>query len=916
MTSSAAHGPSVEKQLAESREYLADALAQMPDGLAMFDTSGALLFCNPQYGSLFPKDAGTCVPGRTLRGILQAALAQGEFLIPPAGLADEPPGTHADLLRGLESREYQLADGRWIESRAKFTERGDCLLVSIDVTARREAARALAESEERYRVITDVTLEAWWEENLQKGTVTHSRRFCEMLGLGDDMLECPIEVFVDLIHPGDIAIVQEAFERSLRENDDYNAVYRLRHGGGHYIWVEDHGRVVRRDASGEAVRVLGAMTDITARKQAEMALQESERRYRQLAEITQEGWWEEDLEKQRYINSPRVCEMLGLGDEMREFDVPVYWDLIHPDDRERTHAAHDRAIHEAIDYRESFRLRHADGHYIWVEEYGRVIARDENGSPTRMLGAMTDITARKQAEIALQQSEASFRHLFDDAPDAYVIVDPDTGQILACNRATERMLRGTREQIMGKTPGDLAPAFQPDGSRSADTTPVMVQKILEKGYHRFEWMHRRLDDTDFWAEVTTTVGTFRQRRAIYGIWREIGEIIAAKQAAEAASTAKSQFLSVMSHELRTPLTAIMGMFQLIGMAGVSDKAREYVARGLNSSEHLLRIVEDILDFSSIESGRLTVVRLPFRMATMIDEVGNVAAGMRKPGVVFEVQADEDLRRLDFLGDSLRLKQVLINLLGNALKFTDSGSVTLSISRAGGTDETPLLEFAVTDTGIGLAPDQQSRLFQPFTQVDMSNARRFSGTGLGLVISQRLVSLMGGEPISVESKAGAGSRFAFRVALPLVNPASISNADPGAVSVPASEGRLAGLRVLVVEDSATVRFAIRLLLQSEGATVEEAEDGALGVKLALSTSQPFDMVLMDMQMPVQDGLAATRELRARGYSRAIVALTANAFATDMHDCLAAGMNDYVAKPVKLNDLVNVLLRNCKGAVETA
>jgi PAS domain S-box-containing protein len=529
---------------------------------------------------------------------------------------------------------------------------------------------------------------------------------------------------------------------------------------------------------------------------------------------------------------------------------------------------------------------------------------------------MTDITARKEAETALKESEENFRHLFDEAPDAYIIVGTQDGRILACNQATERMLRGSREQIIGRAPGALSPPFQPDGTRSIDMTSVKIRELLETGFVRFEWMHRRFDGSDFWVEVVLTLGTFRQRQVVFASWREIGEIIAAKQAAEAASTAKSQFLSVMSHELRTPLTAIMGMFQLIGMAGSPEKAQEYVRRGLSSSEHLLKIVEDILDFSSIESGRLTVVRLPFRLATLLDEVSNVAAAMRKADVVFRVDADAVLRSPDLLGDALRLKQVLINLVGNALKFTDRGSVVLSVARAGGPDDAPVLEFTVADTGIGLAPGQQSRLFQPFTQVDMSNARRFGGTGLGLVISQRLVGLMGGEPIVVESAPGAGSRFSFRLPLPLASSVPALQADPDAVSAAMPGGRLSGLRVLVVEDSATVRFALRLLLQSEGATVEEAEDGAEAVRMALSAGKPFDALLMDMQMPVLDGLAATREMRARGYVRPIVALTANAFVRDMQECLAAGMNDYIVKPVKLNELVEVLRRNCRSLVHNA
>jgi PAS domain S-box-containing protein len=701
----------------------------------------------------------------------------GGFLVAPPGLEDSATEGTPDLLRSLDRAEYRLPDGRWIESRANFTGAGDCLLVCIDITARKQAAKALQESEERYR---------------------------------------------------------------------------------------------------------------------------------QVAEITQEGWWEENLPAGQVVNSRRLCDMLGLGDDMRECTLPVFLELIHPEDRARVQAAFDRAERDDVDYREIYRLRHADGHFVWVEDHGRIILRDQDGMPVRLLGSTTDITARKQAELALQESERNFRYLFDEAPDAYLILEMGDGRALACNHATERLLGGTREQIIGATPDRFSPPLQPDGTASGEAAARRIAEIIKTGYHRFEWMHRRFDGGDFWVEVTGTVGTFQQRPVLFIIWREIGEIIAAKQAAEAASIAKSQFLSVMSHEFRTPLAAIMGMFQLIDMAGVNDEVHDFVSRGLRSSEHLLRLVEDILDFSSIEAGRLELVRAPFRLGRLLDEVSDATAGQRRPDVVFAVDVDGTMREMDFLGDALRLRQVLINLLGNACKFTEHGRVVLSVRSAGGTADAPLLEFAVEDTGIGLAMEQMGRLFKPFTQLDMGDARRFGGTGLGLAISQRLVRLMGGEPISVQSQAGVGSRFAFRLALPRTS-GTASQDTPAVRKAPA--GRLAGLRVLVVEDSVTIRFAVRLLLQSEGASVDEASDGAEGVESALSAAPRHDAVLMDMQIPVLDGVEATRELRRRGYTHPIVALTANAFAHDMQACFAAGMNDYIAKPVKIDRLIEVLKRNC-------
>lgn len=897
----------LERQLADNQRRFAGALTSLSDGLAVFDASGALVFCNRQFREMFPKTANICVAGRSVHEILQSAAKQGEFRLAPAALDLGAGQSPAELLRGMDGAEFQLSDGRWIEVRAKFAADGDCLLISIDVTERRKAASALKESEERYRSILEIAQEAWWEENLQTWRVKNSQRFCDMLGLGQDMLDCSIDEFENCIHPDDLELVKSAFFGSADKDDvDYQATYRLRHADGHYVWVEDHGRILTRDDQGHPVILLGSMTDITARKQVELALQESEERYRRVAEITQEAWWEEDVQSAELTNSSRFCEILGLGDDILKCSVAAYRELIHPEDRAHTLAAHERTVYEGADYHAFYRLRHADGHYLWVEDLARVVARDLDGRPTRLLGAITDITARRTAEIALQESEENFRRLFDDAPDAYLILDQKDGSALACNHAAARLLKGSRDQVIGVTMDKVSPPFQPGGKQSLEAAGERMRQILENGYLRFEWVHRRFNGDDFWVEVTATVGTFRQRPVLYITWREIGEIIAAKQAAEAASVAKSQFLSVMSHELRTPLNAITGMFQLIEMADASPRVREFAARGLDSSDHLLKLVEDVLDFSSIEAGSLPVVRAPFRLGAVLNEVSFLSAGKRRETVDFGIVADESLRMLELMGDALRLKQVLINLLGNAFKFTDHGSVVLRVTCLGGTPNEPLLEFAVEDTGVGLSPDQRDRLFQPFTQLDMSNVRRFGGTGLGLVISQRLVSLMGGAPITVESRPGLGSRFAFRLALPLAS--EVPSPDDGTATPAVPSRRLAGFRVLVVEDSESTRFALRLLLEAEGALVDEAQNGAVGVNMALAADAPYDAVLMDMQMPVKDGLEATRELRARGYGHPIMALTSSAFAQDRDVCLAAGMDDYISKPVKIDRLVGVLQSN--------
>ena len=535
----------------------------------MFNAEGILVFCNQHYRALFSQAAELVRSGPAPAEIMRAALARGDFSASARASWRGERRSPADLLRGLESREYQLADGRWIESRAKFTEAGVCLLVSIDVTARRQAARALEESEERYRLVAEITQEAWWEENLPLGTVTHSRRFWRCWALGTTCWSARSSQFLDLIHPEDQTAVEEAFQRGLRR------VWITRRSTGFVtpMVITFGSRITAASwfavPRAKPARMLGAMTDITARKHAEIALQESEKRYRQLAEITHEAWWEEDIAAGDLHQQPALLRDAGPG---RGHNIVScsHFPRAHPPRRPAAHPSHhDRAYQARTRISGKLTgLLHADGHYIWVEDYGRLISRDAAGHADPHAGrhdrhhraqAGRDRLAGKRGEFppAVRRcagclSASSIRKMGGCWP---ATMPPP-----ACCAAAGADHRPDA--------GRVSPPFQPDGKRSADATPEEIRKIVENGYHRFEWMHRRLDDTDFWVEVTATVGTFRQRRVLYGIWREIGEIIAAKQAAEAASTAKSQFLSVMSHELRTPLTAIMGMFQLIGIAGV------------------------------------------------------------------------------------------------------------------------------------------------------------------------------------------------------------------------------------------------------------------------------------------------------------------------------------------------------------
>jgi PAS domain S-box-containing protein len=659
-------------------------------------------------------------------------------------------------------------------------------------------------------------------------------------------------------------------------------------------------------------------------------LRKSEERLHLAIQGANDGIWDWDLRNNTVYFSPRWKQMIGYEDHELAGNFETFERLLHPEDKPRVSDFLQSYLSGAQSvYAVEFRFRHKDGSWCWILARGEAL-RDDQGKPYRMAGSHTDITERKRVESqllgakqavdnaneALRESEANFRLLFDDAPDAYLIMSLETARVLACNHASERMLRGGRAQIVGLTPDQLSPPTQADGRTSLESVPEKIKAAVDTGYNRFEWIHRRLDGDDFWVEVSVALGRYQGSQVLFVAWREIGQIIAAKHAAEAANIAKSRFLATMSHEIRTPLNAIIGTVYLLSHSDLEPEQQLDIQNIESASKSLLALINDILDFSKIDAGELTLDPHPFSLPELLQDLRVIFSPLAaSKGITLEVGESDKGLSTYLLGDSTRLRQCLINLIGNAIKFTEQGQVDLRIESTGKPLPGQVVQwrFTVTDTGIGITPEQVGNLFQPFVQADISTTRRFGGTGLGLSIVKRLAELMGGS-VGVDSENGKGSRFWMELPFMiterplLISGREISNHDQNAPSIDSSHShRLDGIRVLVVDDSPLNLEVIQRILGKEGALTTLCESGDRALTSLKTAPDGFDVVLMDLQMPGLDGCESTLEIRQnlKLTELPIIALTAGATTTEQQRAMQAGMNDFLVKPVEPSRLVRVV-----------
>ena len=667
-----------------------------------------------------------------------------------------------------------------------------------------------------------------------------------------------------------------------------------------------------------------SLRDMTQRQRAEEALHASSERYRLIVQTAAEGIWMTDADGKTTFVNPKMAHMLGYT--VQEMLGRPLLDFMDRDSQllmQRRLASHGSAASQPDQV--DFRFFRKDQSSLWGLLSSTSIQSD-NGEPGGTLAMITDITERRQASIALSNSSQRMASVFGAVTNGLVVQDSH-GHILESNAAAERMLAAS------PAGNSLWQAIREDGSAFDQRShPVHITLSTGEAMRDVLMGVQQPDGSLSWLSVNTEairdeygkVGmvvasltdiTYHKRSesALRELNEHLEERVAqrteqldqAKQVAEEASLAKGQFLANMSHEIRTPMNGVIGMAYLALKTDLEPRQRDYLEKIRFAGEHLLGIIDDILDISKIEAGKLEIERVNFSfdhvVQTLMTVVAPRAAG-KNLELLFEI--DPQLPAV-LVGDPLRLGQVLINYANNAIKFSEQGSITVKVRKVVADAKHCLVRFEVCDHGIGLSQDEMSKLFQSFQQADTSTTREYGGTGLGLAICKQLAQLMGGD-VGVDSRPGAGSTFWFTANLGISDqaaPAMLDSMVQTAAAMRASADAalvmrtLKHARILLVEDNTFNQQVALELLEEAGASVCLANNGEEALDLLRQTQ--FDCVLMDVQMPLMDGLQATRHIRADpqlAHLR-VLAMTATATSEDRVRCLDAGMDDFISKPIQ-------------------
>ena len=763
---------------------------------------------------------------------------------------------------------------RWFLSRAKVTSdsagRAMRMAGSMqDIHDRKQAERELARERQRLGHILEGTNVGTWEWDIDTGKTEFNERWAAITGHTlDELGDTTIQTWTQNTHPDDRSHSAVRLEQHF--NGDlpyYECETRTQHKDGHWVWVLDRGKVFAHSDDARPRRMAGTRMDITQRKQAEQALRASEAFLDRAGRIAGLGGWLMDIPTASISWSDQTCRIHEVAPGHRP-SLEEAMSFYPPSARAAVESAMQDSLAEGRSWDLELPFVTAKGREIWVRAVGET--EFEAGNAVRMVGTFQDITQRRALDEELRRSNELMTGVLQNLPCGLSVFDGNL-RLMTHNKQFQQLLDlpdallDARDVTFDQFIRFSAERGEYDnyGTDEIDGIDAIVARVIEQA---------RRPKVQFFERERPDGVPLEVRRAPIpggGFITTYTDISTRKQAeillkealsrAEQASVTKSQFLANMSHEIRTPMNAILGMLSLLQRTSLTSRQLDYASKTEGAARSLLGLLNDILDFSKAEAGKMTLDPRPFRVDRLLRDLSVILSanvGAKTIDVLFDI--DPTVPPC-LLADDMRLQQVLINLGSNAVKFTEAGEVVLSLKVIKRTDDDVLVEFAVRDSGIGIAPENQAHIFTGFSQAEASTTRRFGGTGLGLAICQRLVALMGGE-LGLRSTLGEGSTFHFQIRLAIASIASIAptTADERVAPRPAM-GRV---RTLIVDDNESARAVFLTMAQSLGWLADGAASGVEAIAMAQARAaqgMPYETIFVDWQMPGMDGWETSQGL---------------------------------------------------------
>ena len=826
-------------------------------------------------------------------------------------------GVEASYAKGPFRVEYRLRndDGwQWVEA-SGMVERDTAGKpvrlpgVLIDIDERRRVEQALKESNEKLRMAQSAGgVIGTWFWDLPKQKVTGDAGFAHTFDIDPAVLAegVPFEVVGQAVHPEDLAGLIAAVEKTMASGEACIIDYRVRSGDG-WRWVNATGKA-ELDGNGQPINQSGIVIDIDARRRTELALDESHHQLKMAQKVGGIGVFAVAASADELMVSEEFCTIFGL-DPAPVVSLTEVARLVLPEDVEAQSTTDDRADGTTPSETE-YRIRRPDGEVRWIYRRAEFI-RDGDGKPSHMVGMVQDITERKMADLRLKESRAYLNLMLESVQDYAIISLDEAGRIVLWNAGAQKIFGYKPQDVLGN---HIEVIFTPeDCAHGAPRTELAMAATNTRASD--ERWHLRQSGDRFYASGTMAAmyddegrvkGFIKICRDMTAQQQAQEALLEARNAAEAANIAKTEFLANMSHEIRTPMNAIIGLSTILSKSQpLTPRQSDYIRTLSMSADSLLALINDLLDIAKIEARTVELEHIPFSLPRLMQEVVSMmAVSVREKDLTFTSDGECVEERM-FIGDPTRLRQIIVNLCSNAIKFTDRGSVHVGITcHPSDVPDSEMIRITVTDSGIGIAPEKMETIFQKFVQADTSINRKYGGTGLGLAITKTLTEIMGGG-ISVKSEVGRGSVFEVSVPLKVATSDQVARTEYS-LNAMADSMVEAHIRphVLLVEDYEPNILVATTFLEDFGYYVDIANNGLEAFEAV--QKRDYVAVLMDVQMHGMNGLDATRRIReweeTEGRPRIrIIGMTAHALAGDRERCLAVGMDDYIPKPFRPEEL---------------